>query len=94
LDVSRDYRVATKGTRFDTEKVREKMLGYKRQPEREALVESKVKNPSASQIAKSKLKLCQPCMMPDVERRATAGSWREPRQRNVWCHQALAPETG
>jgi hypothetical protein len=39
----RDYREATKGTPFDTEKVREKRLGYKRQTERESLVESKIK---------------------------------------------------
>lgn len=39
----RDYREATKGTPFDTEKVREKRLGYKRQVERESLIEKSIK---------------------------------------------------
>ena len=39
----RDYREATTGTPFDTEKVREKRLGYKRQTEREIIVERNVK---------------------------------------------------
>jgi hypothetical protein len=40
----RDYRETTKGTPFDTEKVREKMLGYKRRTEREIFVECAIKN--------------------------------------------------
>jgi hypothetical protein len=39
----RDYREATKGTRFDIEKNHGKFSGYKRQAERELLVEQKVR---------------------------------------------------